>query len=277
VVLAYHALSDLSDDPVLREHGIPLQRFASQLDMLTAHGRRFVDLDQLLDGISGLRALPDGATLITFDDAYADLLPAAESVLARRGAPALVFAVSGQLGGSNEWDRSLGARSLPLLNAEGLRALKGLGLEVGSHGVTHRAMTSLAPAEVAEELEGSAAQLELAGLPRPRAFAYPYGEWNADSAAAAAVAGYAVAFTVEPGPVRGGGNPLVLPRVEVLAGDSPAVLRLKIASCSWPGPLRRALLRVLRTGAGLFSIRPLRAGGGRSTRRGRRRDPGSSA
>ena len=244
VVLAYHALSDLSGDPVLAEYGVPAQRFADQLDGLAARGRRFVDLDLLLGALCGRRALPAGATLITFDDAYADLLPAAESILGPRGVPAVVFAVSGRLGGANEWDRPLGAARLSLLDADGLRAVIRLGLEVGSHGVTHRPMTSLAPAEVADELEGSAAELRAAGLPRPRAFAYPHGEWNAECAESAGRAGYSVAFTIEPGVVRRGGDPLALPRVEVLAGDSPAILRLKIVTCSWPEPLRRGLLRL---------------------------------
>jgi peptidoglycan/xylan/chitin deacetylase (PgdA/CDA1 family) len=230
---------------MLGEYGIPAERFAAQLDMLDARGRRFVDLDRLLAALAGGGPLPDRATLVTFDDAYADIRAPLESELASRGIPSLVFAVSGQLGGSNEWDRPTGARALPLLDAEGLRAIAGLGAQVGSHTVSHRPLTSLDSAAIRVEVEQSAEQIERAGLPRPRALAYPYGEWNAECVAAAGDAGYVAAFTIEPGIVRSGCDPLALPRVEVLASDSPNTLRLKIATCSWPAPLRRGLLRLL--------------------------------
>jgi GT2 family glycosyltransferase/peptidoglycan/xylan/chitin deacetylase (PgdA/CDA1 family) len=244
VVLAYHALSDLSDDRVLAQYGITPERFAAQLDMLARRGHRFVGLGALLAALEGRAALPPRAVLVTFDDAYADLVPGAGAALAERGIPAVVFAVSGQIGGSNEWDRWLGAASLPLLDVAGLRALIEAGIEIGSHGATHRPLTSLDGAEVRDELEASAAQIEAAGLPRPRAFAYPHGEWTPEAASAAASAGYEAAFTIDPGVAGRGGNRWALPRIEVLASDSHANLRLKIRTCAWPKPLRDRLLRL---------------------------------
>jgi glycosyltransferase involved in cell wall biosynthesis/peptidoglycan/xylan/chitin deacetylase (PgdA/CDA1 family) len=244
LVLAYHSLSDLSDDPKLSEYGIPGPRFEAQMEALAARGRRFVDLDRVLDALAGRASLPAGATLVTFDDAYADVLPAVEGVLKRCRIPAVVFAVSGQIGGTNEWDHRVRGKPLPLLGANELRSLPALGVEVGSHTVSHRGLSGLSPREVTEELRESAFQLEAAGLPRPRAFAYPYGDWTAECAAAVAESGYAAAFTIDPGLVRGGCSPFTLPRVEVLASDSPLSLRIKIATCSWPAPLRRRLLRL---------------------------------
>lgn len=245
VVLAYHSLSDLGDDSVLGEYGIPPDRFEAQVEMLERRGCRFVDLDRVLAALSGRESLPPGATLITFDDAYADIREPIESVLAARSIPAVVFAVSGRLGGSNEWDRSLGAASLPLLDGAGLLALRSAGVEIGSHTVSHRPLTSLGQEELAEELRGSATQIGAAGLPVPRSIAYPYGDWDDASEAAAAEAGYAAAFTIEPGSVRQGSSPFALPRIEVLAGDSPRILRLKIATRDWPQGLRRALLKLV--------------------------------
>src|SRR4029077_6315873 len=160
---------------VLAQYGIAPQRFAAQLDMLARRGHRFVGLGDLLRALEGRVALPPKSVLVTFDDAYADLLPGASAALAERGIPAVVFAVSGQIGGANEWDHWLGAGSLPLLDVEGLRALIAAGIEIGSHGVAHRPLTSLDGTEVREELRSSADQIEAAGLPRPRAFAYPHG------------------------------------------------------------------------------------------------------
>jgi GT2 family glycosyltransferase/peptidoglycan/xylan/chitin deacetylase (PgdA/CDA1 family) len=247
VVLAYHSLSDLRADKVLSQYGIAPGALADQLDSLAARGHRFVDLDLLLAALDGRAPLPAKATLVTFDDAYADLVPAAIEVLGERGIPAVVFAVSGQIGGANEWDRHLGATELSLLDAGGLRALGEAGIEIGSHTINHPQLTKVPEEVVAAELRESADQIERAGLPRPRSLAYPHGEWTPKIARATAEAGYAAAFTIDHGKVRPGGDRFALPRIEVLASDGPARLRLKIATAAWPPRLRRRLLRLTRT------------------------------
>jgi GT2 family glycosyltransferase/peptidoglycan/xylan/chitin deacetylase (PgdA/CDA1 family) len=247
VVLAYHSLSDLSGDAVLAQYGISPQALAEQLDSLASRGHRFVDLDLLLAALDGRAPLPEKATLVTFDDAYADLVPAAIEVLGQRGIPAVVFAVSGQVGGSNAWDHHLGAGELRLLDAAGLQTLREAGIEIGSHTVSHPQLTKVPDEVVEAELRDSADQLERAGLPRPRSLAYPHGEWNPPIAGAAAEAGYAAAFTIDHGKVSEGADPFALPRIEVLASDGPARLRLKIATADWPPQLRRRILRLTRT------------------------------
>jgi GT2 family glycosyltransferase/peptidoglycan/xylan/chitin deacetylase (PgdA/CDA1 family) len=246
LVLAYHSLSDLSGDRVLAQYGIAPERFAAQLDMLGRRGYRFVGLDDVLAVLAGHGSLPAKAVLVTFDDAYADLVPAASAALSERGIPAVVFAVSGEIGGSNSWDHGIGAAPLPLLDADGLQVLVAAGVEIGAHGVTHRPLTSLDASEVRAELADSAAQIEAAGLPRPRAFAYPHGEWDPESALAARDCGYAAAFTIDPGAVSHESDPQALPRIEVLASDSPAILRLKMGTASLPPALRRRILRAAR-------------------------------
>ncbi len=247
VVLAYHSLSDLRSDPVLAEYGVTGADFARQLDGLAGRGRRFVDLDLLLAALDGRASLPEGATLVTFDDAYGDLVPTAVDILSSRGIPAVAFAVAGQIGGSNEWDRQLGASPLPLLDATGLQTLAGAGIEIGSHSHNHRQLSKIEPEQVPAEMQDSAARIEAAGLPRPRALAYPYGEWDRRVAAEAAAAGYAAAFTVEPGRVRPGCDRFALPRIEVLASDTPKTIQVKIATAEWPDSLRDRILRRLGT------------------------------
>lgn len=247
VVLAYHSLSDLGGDKVLAQYGIEPEALAEQLDDLAGRGYSFVGLDSLLAALDGRAPLPAKAALVTFDDAYADLVPAAVEVLSRRDVPAVVFAVSGQIGGSNEWDRHLGASELPLLDAQGLETLRAAGIEIGSHTVNHPQLTKVPDETVAAELRESAEQIERAGLPRPRSFAYPHGEWSPAIARAAADAGYAAAFTIDHGKVRAGTDRFALPRIEVLASDSPRSLRLKLATAGWPDRLRRRILRLTRT------------------------------
>jgi peptidoglycan/xylan/chitin deacetylase (PgdA/CDA1 family) len=246
VVLAYHAISDLRGDPVLGEYGVTPKRLARHLDVLAGHGRRFITLQALLRALDGEELLPRGAVLVTFDDAYSDLLTAACPILAERGIPGVAFAVAGQIGGTNEWDRQLGAGVLSLLDEQGLHRIAARSIAIGSHGVTHRRLVGLSPSELEGELRGSAARLSSLGLPRPTVLSYPFGAWNHEVAAATEQAGYAAAFTISPGVVRRGENRYALPRIEVLANDSPFGLRLKLATAAWPGPWRRRLLRLAR-------------------------------
>jgi glycosyltransferase involved in cell wall biosynthesis/peptidoglycan/xylan/chitin deacetylase (PgdA/CDA1 family) len=246
-VLVYHAIADLSHDSLLRDYGVSPKRFAEHLDALTRWGWTFVDLDAVLAAFSGSHTLPRRSVLLTFDDAYADLAGNAMPVMMDRGVPAVVFAVADQVGGVNEWDVEKGGTELKLLDADGLRTLAEGGVEIGSHAASHRPLTRVPPDQLPAELEGSAARLEAMGLPRPRALSYPHGDTNAAVAAVAESAGYAIAFTVRPGIARRGVDPLAVPRVEVLAGDTPSRLRLKLATVDLPASRWRArALRLLR-------------------------------
>ena len=237
IVLAYHSISDLGGDTLLAAYGVPPARFAAQLDSLARGGARFIGQEELLEALDDDRPLPARTVLITFDDCYADLLTEAAPLLAERGIPAVAFAVTGMIGGTNEWDHEGGGGHLALLDAAGLRALAGGNVAIGSHGATHRRLTDLGADEMRLELQRSAAKLSALGLPRPRTFSYPYGVCTPETAAAVRDAGYAGAFTVEPGSVRRGDSRHALPRIEVLASDTPVVLRVKIATAAWPARL----------------------------------------
>jgi peptidoglycan/xylan/chitin deacetylase (PgdA/CDA1 family) len=242
-ILAYHAIADLRDDPVLAEYGVSPQLFAAQLDGLSEHGWEFVDLDAVLTWLTGEAELPRRAALISFDDAYTDLLEVAAPLLAERGIPAVVFAIAGHLGGVNDWDHHRGAASLRLLEAVELPRVAASGIEIGAHTSSHRPLPEVPAAEREAELGGAADRIEAAGVPRPRAFSYPYGRWSPETAVAVQEAGYAVAFTTAWGEPRPGADIYSVPRVEIHASDTPRKLRLKLALAGWrPGILRDALL-----------------------------------
>jgi peptidoglycan/xylan/chitin deacetylase (PgdA/CDA1 family) len=243
-ILAYHAIADLGDDRRLAEYGVPPRLFEEQLDALIGSGWSFVGLDAVLAALAGEGELPRKALLLTFDDAYTDLLEVACPIIAERGLPGVVFAVAGKLGGTNEWDNRHRATTLDLLDADGLRAVEADGIEVGSHTVSHRPLTEVPETELEEEIAGAATLLEQAGLPRPQTFSYPYGEWSPEIAAVARDAGYAASFTIEPGVVRDGADPHTLPRIEVHASDTPRCLLRKLRTAGWPGPLREGFLRL---------------------------------
>jgi glycosyltransferase involved in cell wall biosynthesis/peptidoglycan/xylan/chitin deacetylase (PgdA/CDA1 family) len=226
-VLAYHAVADLAGDPVLERYSVPAERFRSQLESLRRAGYRPIGANEAVRFLEGRGGLPRRPVLLTFDDAYEDLAQAALPLL--DGTPAVTFAVSGRLGGINEWDQGRGARPLRLLNAAGLLKLTQKGIEVGAHSRTHPNLTRVADGELDEEIAGSRQDLARLGLPLPRFFAYPYGVEDERVRRAAQKAGFTAAFTVAPGRVLPGQDLYRLPRIEIFRHDRGWRFLLKLA------------------------------------------------
>jgi peptidoglycan/xylan/chitin deacetylase (PgdA/CDA1 family) len=233
IVLCYHAIADHGDDRVLREFSVPPARFAKQLDGLALAGWTFVDLDAVLramaDGGEPL-GLPGRAVLITFDDGFTDFEHVALPELQRRGIPSVMFVLADRLGADNDWDQAIGAGPVSLMDAAALRRVAAQGVEIGSHGRTHRRLPELSGDALASEVGESAAAIEALGLPRPRVFAYPYGDHSPAVDEAVRAAGYAAAVTIDPGGVDRGTDRYAVPRLMVLRGWTPRMLRLRIAT-----------------------------------------------
>jgi len=218
-VLAYHAINDLAGAPVVEPYGVPPKTFRHQLKTLQRAGFRFISADEFLHFLHRGGGLPRHPLLLTFDDGYQELLDFALPMLKERRIPAVVFAVSGRLGGTNEWDEACGAPRLRLLDLNGLRELAQAGVEIGAHSRTHRPLSSLPDEELADEVAGSVADLEASGLDRPRLFAYPEGDYDERTVRAVGDAGLQAGFTVVPGRVRPGNDPYQIPRIEILRRD----------------------------------------------------------
>ena len=124
------------------------------------------------------KGLPDKPVLLTFDDGFADLAEYALPVLRRYGLGAVVFIVTGQVGGTNTWDEAQGSATHRLLTAEQIRYWATQGIEFGSHGKTHTDLTTLSAEELTKEVVGSRDDLaKLLGCPLT-SFAYPFGRYN---------------------------------------------------------------------------------------------------
>lgn len=252
-VLAYHAIRDLAGEPILEPYGMPPALFARQLDALQQAGYHFVSGEEVLRFLQGQAGLPRNAVLLTFDDGYEELLADVLPMLTARAIPAIVFAVTQQLGGTNEWDKRIGAASLRLLDICGLQRLREQGIEIGAHSRTHKMLSRLAIHQLQEEIAGSVEDLEAVGLGRPRFFSYPHGEFNTCVQQVVQEVGLQAAFTIDPGLVRPGQNPYQLPRIEILRGDVGWQFRWKVAlagrrlfSFNFPTSNKQRLLKFIR-------------------------------
>lgn len=217
-MLMYHSVTVTAADPY--NITVTPDRLRTHLDWLRARGLRGVSAAELLAAHDAGDA--GGLVALTFDDGYTDFTRNALPLLRRHGFTATVFVLPGRLGGENEWDE-LGPRR-ELLDEAGIRAAADAGMEIGSHGLLHRALPDLDDATLRAETADSRARLaELTGR-EPAGFCYPYGTVDERSVTAVRDAGYAYACAIDPGPLTGR---YALPRVHVGQSDGTARLRLK--------------------------------------------------
>lgn len=98
---------------------------------------------------------------------------------------------------------------------DAVREMAAGGITFGGHGVTHRQLSHLPRPAMEEEVRESVQRVrDEIGTPTTT-FAYPNGDWNADTAAAVARAGVRVAFTTHAGPVAPGASAWSLSRLNM--------------------------------------------------------------
>jgi peptidoglycan/xylan/chitin deacetylase (PgdA/CDA1 family) len=185
--------------------------FARQMRWLKRNGYRTVTQRELFEALFRGRRLGPKPILITFDDGYQDLFYKASPVLARLGMRATAYVISGRTTGI---DRTF-------LTWRQLRTLERLGIEIGSHTVTHCDLTSLPDHQALRELVRSRRALEYRLRHPVQWFAYPFGAYDSRIERLARRAGYVLAVTTQPGAVQSARQPLALRRLRVL--DSTGV------------------------------------------------------
>jgi peptidoglycan/xylan/chitin deacetylase (PgdA/CDA1 family) len=123
------------------------------------------------------------------------------------------------------------ADEAPTLTADEIKKLSAGGIEIGSHTVTHPALSSLGRADAVEELTASKKTLEAALGRRVRFLAYPFGasqHFNAEVEDLTAKAGYEAALTTVPGINGSGSNLFAVKRLGVY-DDPPAIFAVKLS------------------------------------------------
>lgn len=230
-ILTYHSI-DESGSVI----SVTQEAFGRHVAVLRARGVRATTVDELL-------GLPDGmdAVALTFDDAFANFATGAWPALRDAGFPATLFVVTEHAGGWNDWSQhGLAVPRLPLLDWDALAALAEAGVRIEAHSRTHPDLRGLAPAALAEEMEGAADRLAGTLGRRPEGFAYPYGVADGP-AVAQARRSWRWACTTELAPLDGGEDAHRLPRVDAYYLRRPDALE------AWgtPGFRRRLRLRAL--------------------------------
>jgi glycosyltransferase involved in cell wall biosynthesis/peptidoglycan/xylan/chitin deacetylase (PgdA/CDA1 family) len=196
-VLLYHHVGPGRQD-TYPELTVSPGKFERQMDWLARHGYVCIRPADWLAWCREGKSLPPKPVLLTFDDAYADLIEYAFPVLRRHGFGAAVYVVTGQIGGTNVWDQAAGSGVHHLMNAEQIREWAQHGIEFGAHTRSHPDLTQLSGDALAAEIRGSREDLERILEHPPSSFVYPFGYQN-DCVRAAVEQYFDLAFTVEEG------------------------------------------------------------------------------
>jgi peptidoglycan/xylan/chitin deacetylase (PgdA/CDA1 family) len=177
-ILMYHSVGETGAE-AYRRWVIPSDIFAEHMRLLSEQGFEPLAVSTLVSLVTAGSPLPSKPVVITFDDGLQDFLSGALPTLVRYQFPATLFVVTGYVGGTSEWLRSVGESRRPMLTWDEIRQISALGIECGAHSHSHPQLDVLSPSAAFHEMHTSKCLLE-DKLGQPvLAFAYPYGYSNA--------------------------------------------------------------------------------------------------
>ncbi len=217
-VLMYHKVNDIHDNPTT----VPIGHFDEQMSQLRDLGYVVVDLDDVLDHYVRGVPLPAGATLITFDDGYRDVLENAAPILERHGYPAVLFVPVAFMNGDTPLphERLLVERGIrnTTVDWSEFAELEAAGVRIESHGIAHRPLAEIELDDAVREITLSKLRLEDKLGRTVRSFAYVKGSeahFHPVHVNLVRQAGYEVAFTSVSGANSSAADPLRLRRYNV--------------------------------------------------------------
>jgi peptidoglycan/xylan/chitin deacetylase (PgdA/CDA1 family) len=192
-ILTYHKLGPRPSGVRLKGMYLGERLFARQLAELRQVGFQSGSLLGCAEPASGRRIV------LTFDDAYVNVLRFGLTPLADTGFKAIQFVVADRIGKHNDWDVALGEAREPLMDKTQLEEWLAAGHDIGSHTLTHPYLTRVSQAKAREEIVASRKRLEDIFSRRIEHFCYPYGDWNEPICEWVVEAGYKTACTTDAG------------------------------------------------------------------------------
>ena len=164
-VFLLHRLSNSSLDA----SSFTVQKFENLLDAIDAKGLTIAPIEECLRDRTKVA--------ITFDDAYEDLM-LLKPLLVQRRLPLLVFVPTAFIGKTNTWDNFLNSGKRRHLGESQMRELAAMGVQFGSHGHTHRDLSTISTDDVQAELVSSLRILNSITGRETTTIAYPFGRSN---------------------------------------------------------------------------------------------------
>ncbi len=190
-MLNYHRVNDyLPADELVTS----TETFRRQMEYLHKKKYEVIGIDELAGEFNRKKVL------ITFDDGYLDNHQNAFPILKHFGFKAVIFLTCGYVNTDNKMKRY---KDVPwkrdFLNQDEIRIMAENGIEFGAHTVNHVRLAQIPLADAKREIYESKRIVGLLSGREPKAFCYPYGDYNEDIKRIVEDAGFQCAFTVTPG------------------------------------------------------------------------------
>jgi peptidoglycan/xylan/chitin deacetylase (PgdA/CDA1 family) len=181
-LLCYHSVGQ----PEFGVNNASPERFRRQIELALKVGHRFVPPAKIARGEGEVHDLG-----ITFDDGWRSVLTTAAPILSEYNIPWTLFVATSFVEEQSDWNRS------HVLRWDEIGGLSDMGVEIGSHSVSHPNFARLDDQEVIDELERSKATIfSRLGL-SVDCFAIPFGQsnnWTSFAQEAAVRTGYRLVY-----------------------------------------------------------------------------------
>jgi len=190
-VLVYHSITDSLIKKEWKENTTPKDLFDKQLKYLKDNGYTAVSLEKAFLYLNNKEIIPDKTVAITFDDGFRNNYINALPILEKYKFPATIFITVDFLRDYSGSDLYLSCSEIKNMIKSGL-------ISFGSHGLTHRALTTVKKRELDKEISLSKERLENIINNKTNFFAYPFvhsGSYNSNIRQLLKRHGFKAAFT----------------------------------------------------------------------------------
>jgi len=230
VILAYHRVNPWYSRDAL---SVSPEKFQRQVKFLLTGGWQPLPPGLLLEEIrSGPEKLKGKRWfLITFDDGYADNFWFAWPILREFNVPPIVFVNAGYISSHYLLPRYHDSVRDRFLTWSEIEEMSQKGVIFGSHGLTHRRLTTLSPEEARREISDSRRLLQEKVGQSVEFFCYPYGDYNETVVSLVRQAGYLAGMVTSRRmpPV----SPYSLPRTGVYGQTGQIAFLAKLGMGTW--------------------------------------------
>ncbi len=209
--LMYHSVGYPPKEAKLKSLYLSPKRFKNHIKALKLFGYSFLDSKDFLRIKESFNKSTKNI-IITFDDAYLDIFENALPFLIENNIKAIVFVPTGLIGKYNTWDSHILNVKKPIADINLIREFSNLGIEFGSHTITHPYLTQISKKEAFKEIKDSKKMLEDIIGKEVLSFCYPYGDLNESIVESA---GYKLAFTTESGHIKPDDDLFLLKRLHI--------------------------------------------------------------
>jgi peptidoglycan/xylan/chitin deacetylase (PgdA/CDA1 family) len=182
-LLCYHSVGQ----PDLGVNDSSPGRFRRQIELALRLGYRFVPAAQIARGDGQPRDIS-----ITFDDGWRSVLTTAAPILCEYQIPWTLFVTTGLVEASSDWHRSR------MLSWDELGDLSRMGVEIGSHSVSHPDFGLIDEQKTIDELQLSKTTINSRLRLSVNCFAIPFGQsknWTSFAHEAARQVGYELIYS----------------------------------------------------------------------------------